>query len=86
MRKLFFPIILGVSGVAVLLYLGFWQMQRLAWKEGILAEIDARMTRAPIALPLNPKEERKTLTRKRLMHPLKNHPKMLRDPPRKTKN
>ena len=56
MRKLFFPIILGVSGVAVLLYLGFWQMQRLAWKEGILAEIDARVTGAPIALPLNPKE------------------------------
>lgn len=56
MRKLFFPIFLGVSGVAVLLYLGFWQMQRLAWKEGILAEIDARMTGAPIALPQDPTE------------------------------
>lgn len=56
MRKLFFPILLGVSGVAVLLYLGFWQMQRLAWKEGILAEIDARMTGAPIALPQDPTE------------------------------
>ncbi len=56
MRKLFFPIILGVSGVAVLLYLGFWQLQRLAWKEGILAEIDARITGAPIALPLDPTE------------------------------
>ncbi len=56
MRKLFFPILLGFSGVAVLLYLGFWQVQRLAWKEGILAEIDARMMAAPAPIPADPIE------------------------------
>ena len=55
-RKLFFPIVLGVSGVAVLLYLGFWQLERLAWKEGVLSEIDARLTAAPIDLPAAPTE------------------------------
>lgn len=35
----------------MLLWLGAWQMQRLAWKEGILADIDARIAATPVALP-----------------------------------
>ncbi len=60
MKKLIFPILLGVIGVAVLVSLGVWQMQRLSWKEAILAEIDARISEAPIALPAAPDPERDT--------------------------
>ena len=44
MARLIFPIILGLGGIVVLLFLGFWQLDRLGWKEGILADINARMT------------------------------------------
>ncbi len=43
LRKILFPLILGLSGCGVLLSLGFWQIERLAWKEDILADIDARL-------------------------------------------
>lgn len=42
---------MGVVGTAILLALGIWQVQRLAWKETIIAEIDARISDAPVALP-----------------------------------
>lgn len=51
MRKLIFPILIGLGGVVVLLWLGFWQLDRLEWKEEILARIDARMGDDPIPLP-----------------------------------
>ncbi|HAW45748.1 MAG TPA: SURF1 family protein [Roseovarius sp.] len=52
MRKtLIVPLIFGIAGVAVLLGLGKWQLDRLAWKEGILADIEARISAAPVALP-----------------------------------
>jgi surfeit locus 1 family protein len=57
-RRIIFPLLLGVLGTAVLISLGVWQLQRLAWKEGILAEIDARMAAAPVALPADPDPER----------------------------
>ena len=40
MRRLIFPLFLGLGGLAVLLGLGIWQLQRLHWKEAILADID----------------------------------------------
>ena len=39
MRKLLFPLIIGIGGIAVLLWLGFWQLDRLEWKEGVLAAL-----------------------------------------------
>lgn len=54
MRKIIFPILLGIAGCAVLISLGVWQIQRLQWKTAILTEIDATMTAAPIALPAAP--------------------------------
>lgn len=54
MRRLIFPLLLGVLGVVVLLGLGTWQLQRLAWKEGILNQIDSRIAAAPVALPAAP--------------------------------
>ncbi len=51
MGRLIFPLALGLFGVALLVGLGLWQVQRLAWKEGVLAAIEARLTAAPVALP-----------------------------------
>ena len=54
MRRTIFILIIGLAGIAVLLSLGTWQVQRLTWKQGILAEIDAKISGAPIALPTAP--------------------------------
>jgi len=35
----------------VLIGLGTWQIQRKAWKEGLIAALDAQLAAAPIALP-----------------------------------
>jgi surfeit locus 1 family protein len=51
MRRFIFPVLLGLGGVAVLLSLGIWQVQRLAWKEAYLAGIEAKIAADPVALP-----------------------------------
>ena len=51
------PILIGVAGVAVLVSLGVWQMQRLAWKEGVLADIAARIIADPVDVPATPDPE-----------------------------
>jgi surfeit locus 1 family protein len=56
-RRLFLPLFFGIVGTAILLWLGTWQVQRLAWKEGVLAEINARISDAPVAVPGNPDPE-----------------------------
>ena len=53
-RRTIFILIIGLAGIAVLLSLGTWQVQRLTWKQGILAEIDAKISGVPIALPAAP--------------------------------
>ena len=54
MSRLLFLLIFGLAGAAILVWLGTWQVQRLAWKEGLLAEIDARIAAEPTALPQSP--------------------------------
>ncbi|KPP86852.1 MAG: surfeit locus 1 family protein [Rhodobacteraceae bacterium HLUCCA08] len=54
LRKLAFPILLGVAGVAILVALAIWQMQRLAWKEGVIARIEAQIAADPVLLPAAP--------------------------------
>ena len=54
MRRLIFLIVVGVAGLAVLLSLGAWQVQRMAWKQQILDTIDSRVDGEPVALPVNP--------------------------------
>ncbi|MEL7461503.1 MAG: SURF1 family protein [Pseudomonadota bacterium] len=54
MNRVMFPILFGLLGVGVLTGLGVWQLQRLAWKENLLAEIETRISDAPIALPATP--------------------------------
>jgi surfeit locus 1 family protein len=58
LRNTIFALVLGLSGAAVLISLGVWQVQRLTWKEAILADIAARITAAPVALPAVPDTER----------------------------
>jgi surfeit locus 1 family protein len=53
-RRMVAPLIFGVLGVALLVSLGLWQVQRLAWKTAILAEIDAKLAAAPVAVPAEP--------------------------------
>jgi len=48
------PALFGLCGIAVLMALGVWQLQRMSWKEAVLAEIDARIGSAPVALPAVP--------------------------------
>lgn len=43
----------GVLGVIVLIGLSVWQVQRLAWKEDLIATLQARLAGAPTALPQN---------------------------------
>jgi surfeit locus 1 family protein len=51
MRRYLFAVLLGLSGAGVLIALGVWQVQRLAWKEGVLAGIEARISADPVTLP-----------------------------------
>jgi len=50
-RRMIVPLLIGLLGGAILISLGVWQMQRLAWKEGVLAEIAARISDAAVPLP-----------------------------------
>jgi surfeit locus 1 family protein len=43
-------LIASVLGVALLIGLGVWQLQRLQWKEGLIAERDSRLAAAPVTL------------------------------------
>ncbi|MDU8942926.1 SURF1 family protein [Ovoidimarina sediminis] len=54
MGRLIAPLLIGGLGAAVLVSLGLWQMQRLQWKENVLADIEARIAAAPVALPESP--------------------------------
>lgn len=56
-RRLVAPLLVGLAGVVVLVWLGVWQLQRLEWKQAILAEIDARLAAAPVAVPTAPDPE-----------------------------
>ncbi|MEM8878886.1 MAG: SURF1 family cytochrome oxidase biogenesis protein, partial [Pseudomonadota bacterium] len=40
-----------VAGLAILVSLGTWQVQRLEWKRGIIERIDTRITAEPVQLP-----------------------------------
>jgi len=44
----------GLVGTAVLIGLGVWQLQRLAWKEGLIAALEARLAAEPVAVPGSP--------------------------------
>jgi len=63
MRKILFPLFLGISGCAILISLCIWQINRLAEKEGILDEIDGRLAGAARPLTLDVVEDSDEYTR-----------------------
>ena len=48
---LFVAGVLALAAFALLVSLGTWQMRRLAWKEDLIAKIEARVHAAPVAMP-----------------------------------
>jgi surfeit locus 1 family protein len=63
LRKILFPLILGVAGCGVLISLGIWQIERLAWKEDVLVGINARLAADPAPLSLDVTEADHEYTR-----------------------
>ncbi len=57
-KRMIAPIIFGLVGTVILVMLGNWQIDRMIWKEDILARIDARLAAAPVPLPESPEAER----------------------------
>jgi surfeit locus 1 family protein len=47
---LVWPTLFGLAALAVLVGLGTWQLQRLYWKEALIAKIAARVKAEPVAL------------------------------------
>lgn len=54
MTRLGFALLIGLGGAAILVALGVWQVQRLTWKQDLLAGIESRIAADPEALPENP--------------------------------
>lgn len=51
MRRLLWPAIAAVAGVAILVSLGVWQLHRLQWKEALIARVEAGLAAAPAPAP-----------------------------------
>lgn len=54
MGRILFILLIGLAGTGILLSLGVWQVQRLAWKQELLADIDRRIDAVPVPLPEAP--------------------------------
>jgi cytochrome oxidase assembly protein ShyY1 len=50
-RGLLIPSIMAVTGFAILIGLGLWQLERKAWKESLIATVTERAAAAPAGLP-----------------------------------
>jgi surfeit locus 1 family protein len=48
------PNLAAAMAFAVLVSLGIWQLDRMAWKQGLIATLDERLSAAPVALPAVP--------------------------------
>jgi surfeit locus 1 family protein len=57
-RPLFWPTLITAAMLTLLLALGSWQIERLFWKEGLIAQRQAAIAAAPIAVPQSPEEAR----------------------------
>lgn len=45
------PTVFAVVGIAILIGLGIWQLDRKTWKENLIATVTTRIARAPESLP-----------------------------------
>jgi surfeit locus 1 family protein len=50
-RAIVVPIVFTLVVVALLGALGTWQLERKAWKEGLIAELQNKLSAAPVVLP-----------------------------------
>ena len=53
MKRVLFTVF-SLAGTAVLLWLGNWQLDRLAWKQTVLEQIDQRIAAPAVPVPLTP--------------------------------
>jgi len=51
LSRIALPLLTGLIGTAILVWLGAWQLQRLEWKQGILNQIESRIGGDPASLP-----------------------------------
>lgn len=58
MMRWLFPLVIGLVGTGILIGLGTWQVQRLGWKEALLASIDAQIGADPAPIPDVPDPQR----------------------------
>lgn len=58
LKRMLLSLLFAAIGLAVLVGLGAWQVQRLAWKQDLLAGIEARIAAEPGPLPAAPKPGR----------------------------
>lgn len=58
-----FPTLMTIPAILILLSLGFWQIERLKFKEQYLAQLSARMDLTPTPLPVNNASDLNKLTR-----------------------
>jgi surfeit locus 1 family protein len=52
-RSLFWPSVVALGAFIMLIGLGTWQVERLFWKERLIAGRQAAVTAAPVALPIS---------------------------------
>jgi surfeit locus 1 family protein len=50
-RGVLVPSLAAAAAFAVLVSLGIWQLERKAWKEGLIATMEQRLSAPPVALP-----------------------------------
>jgi surfeit locus 1 family protein len=65
-RSIVTATLFALVGCAMLLSLGVWQLERKAWKESLIATLNARIAAPPRALPPSPNEGVDEFTRVRL--------------------
>jgi surfeit locus 1 family protein len=50
-RRIVVPGLFAIAGLAILISLGVWQLHRKAWKEDLIAKLDAQLKAPPVPLP-----------------------------------
>jgi surfeit locus 1 family protein len=50
-RSLLLPTVAALAGIAILCGLGVWQVERLHWKLGLIAQVEARLHASPVPAP-----------------------------------
>jgi surfeit locus 1 family protein len=50
-RGIVIPIIFVLVSVTGLIWLGTWQLERLRWKEGLIADLESKLSAKPVELP-----------------------------------